>query len=327
MLSEIPDEWEQAVRRWHELNATARVEIEGAPVPDAMEEYLFYQTLVGAWPLMPVTLRQHAEVVKRIQDYMHKAAKEAKLRTSWVSPNHHHDQALAEFIRLVLQAGPTNSFLADFLAFREPVARAGMLNTLSQALLKICSPGIPDFYQGNELWDLSLVDPDNRRPVDFNTRCAMLEEITSGVAKDHEALLDKLLANPRDGRIKMYLIYRALNFRRENARLFAEGSYIPLDATGERKHHVIAFARSDSGRSLIVAAGRFFMRLGTTSAPFPDARVWTNSFLPTPFELGSRYVDLLTSRVVETRMNGTPHLAMDEIFARIPLAMLVADRG
>src|SRR5216683_4359488 len=116
---------------------------------------------------MPVTLRQHAEVVKRIQDYMHKAAKEAKLRTSWVSPNHHHDQALAEFIRLVLQAGPTNSFLADFLAFREPVARAGMLNALSQALLKICLPGIPDFYQGNELWDLSLVDPDNRRPVDL----------------------------------------------------------------------------------------------------------------------------------------------------------------
>ncbi len=327
VLSEIPDEWEQAVRRWHELNATARVEIEGAPVPDAMEEYLLYQTLVGAWPLTPVTLRQHAEVVKRIQDYIHKAAKEAKLRTSWVSPNHHHDQALAEFIRLVLQAGPTNSFLADFLAFREPVARAGMLNALSQALLKICSPGIPDFYQGNELWDLSLVDPDNRRPVDFNTRRAMLEEITSGVANDPEALLDKLLANPRDGHIKMYLIYRALNFRRENAKLFAEGSYIPLDAAGERKHQVIAFARSDSGRSLIVAAGRFFMRLGTTSAPFPDSRVWTNSFLPTPFELGSSYVNLLTGRVVETRMNGTPHLAMDEVFARMPLAMLVADRG
>jgi (1->4)-alpha-D-glucan 1-alpha-D-glucosylmutase len=327
VLSEIPDEWEQAVRRWHELNAAARVEIEGAPAPDAMEEYLLYQTLVGAWPLMPMTSRQHAEVVKRMQDYMNKAAKEAKLRTSWVSPNHHHDHALAEFIRLVLRAGPTNSFLRDFVSFREPVARAGMLNALAQALLKIGSPGVPDFFQGNELWDQSLVDPDNRRPVDFNTRRAMLEEISSAVAKDPQALLDRLLADPRDGRIKMYVICRALNFRRENAKLFAKGNYISLDATGERQHHIIAFARSHSGRSLIIAAGRFFMRLGTMSHQFPDGRAWTNTSLLTPSELGSRYVDLLTGGVVETRMKRIPHLAMDEVFARMPLAMLVADEG
>jgi len=325
VLSEIPDEWEQAVNRWHELNATARLEIEGEPIPDAMEEYLFYQTLIGAWPLMPMTPYQHAEAVNRIQDYMHKATKEAKLSTSWINPNYRHDHGLAEFIRLVLQTGPTNSFLSDFILFRQPIARAGMLNGLAQTLLKIGSPGVSDFFQGSELWDLRLVDPDNRGPVDFNTRCSMLEQIIRSVAKDPQTLLDELLANPNDGRIKMFVIYRALNFRREHAKMFTEGNYIPLEAEGERKNQIIAFGRSDGRRSVIIATGRFFMRLPRISNSFPDARVWINTVLPIPNRFGCRFVDQLSGGVVETKTDGVPRLLMNEVFARMPLAMLVAD--
>ena len=140
---------------------------------------------------------------------------------------------------MVLQAGPTNSFLADFLAFREPVARAGMLNALSQALLKICSPGIPDFYQGNELWDLSLVDPDNRHPVDYAIRQSMLNEITHRAASEPLALTQQLFERLDDGRIKMFITCRALSWRRNHAKLFREGAYVPLEGAGRRGRHLL----------------------------------------------------------------------------------------
>ncbi|MGD0075848.1 MAG: malto-oligosyltrehalose synthase [Candidatus Binataceae bacterium] len=325
VLSEIPEAWGQAVLRWHELNARARVESEEVPIPDANEEYLFYQTLVGAWPLVPMTPSEYETFVKRIQDYMLKAAKEAKLRTSWISPNHRHDHGLAEFVRLVLEARSTNGFVADFVSFRQPVAMAGMLNSLSQTLLKICSPGVPDLYQGTELWDDNLIDPDNRRPVDFAVRRAMLEEISRDAEAEPFALLKKLLARPCDGRVKMYVTRCALQFRRKHHALFATGAYLPLQASGERARNVISFARRSGSQQVIIAAGRFFMSLGVTANSFPDRDQWANTTLAMPPDFAcERYTNLFTDCKVDSRLrNGARHVPMDELFAHMPVAMLV----
>ena len=203
VLSEIPDEWERAIWRWHHLNEPLRLEIEGTEVPDPNEEYLFYQTLLGTWPISRVDSIDYECYVKRIRDYLLKASKEAKVRTSWISPNHDRDRGLVEFVQAAMQLGADNRFITDFGAFAGRLATAGMLNSLSQVLLKIASPGVPDFYQGSELWDLSLVDPDNRRPVDYAIRQSMLAEITRAAANEPLALTKGLFERPDDGRIKM----------------------------------------------------------------------------------------------------------------------------
>ena len=328
-LSEIAEAWAAAANRWHQINAGARTEIEGVPVPDGNEEYLFYQTLIGVWPLAPMAAGEHDRFIRRIQDYMRKAARESKLRTSWISPNENHDRALGSFIEQVLQAGPENAFLTDFMSFRRPIAFAGMLNSLSQTVLKICSPGVPDFYQGSELWDDNLVDPDNRRLIDFAMRRAALDELVDRDASDRLGLVEQLFARASDGRIKMYVIRRALRFRREYPELFASGEYIPMTVAGERVRHVIAFARSHRNRHAIIVAGRFFMSLGVCLDSFPDARLWSGTTLALPQNLASdcasgRYVDLFTGRTVDSRPDSaTRSLALSEVFARMPLAMLV----
>jgi (1->4)-alpha-D-glucan 1-alpha-D-glucosylmutase len=325
VLSEMPDAWEQAVRRWNGLNASLRVEWEDSCVPDANEEYLFYQTLVGTWPLQRMTPDEHERFVRRIQDYMRKSSKEAKFRTSWVSPNAAHDEALEEFVRAALKPDPANAFLADFVGFRRPIATAGILNSLSQTVIKAGSPGVPDFYQGTELWDYNLVDPDNRGPVDFVTRRAMLEEIIRDADRDRLELVEKLLASPEDGRIKMYVIQRVLQFRRNHPELFANGAYVPLEAIGERAPHVIAFGRRAERESVIIAAGRFFTALGITANSFPASAVWSDTGIILPPDLAARrYVDLFTGCGIDVHPEeGMPRLPMDEAFARMPIAMLV----
>ena len=325
VLSEVPEEWAAAAARWHEMNVGARVEFDEVPIPDANEEYLFYQTLIGVWPLAPINPKEREVFVKRIQEYMHKASKEAKLRTSWISPNRNHDEALAEFVRRVLEPRSNNSFPADFAKFHRTVAMAGMLNSLSQTTLKICSPGVPDFYQGSELWDDNLVDPDNRRPVDFARRRAILEQITRDVKADPLALLKKLLETTADGRIKMHVSRCALRFRRHHQELFANGAYDPLEATGKRARHVVSFARRHEKDQVIVAAGRFFMALGAGNNSLPDSDAWADTKLVLPdYAEARRYRDVFSGREIESRAetNGK-YLAMAEVFGLMPIAMLV----
>jgi (1->4)-alpha-D-glucan 1-alpha-D-glucosylmutase len=325
VLSEIPDAWERAVHRWHKLNASLSVEWEGTRSPDSNEEYLFYQTLVGAWPLEAMTPEEHEGFVGRIQDYMHKSSKEAKVRTSWISPNEAHDEAVKDFVRRALLSDPANAFLADFVGFRRTIAIAGILNSLSQTLIKAGSPGVPDFYQGTELWDYNLVDPDNRRPVDFLVRRAMLEEISHDADRNRLGLVEKLLARSADGRIKMYVIHRVLQFRRDHPELFSTGDYVPLEAAGERERHVIAFARRAGRESVIIAAGRFFINLGITADSFPASEVWSDTKLVLPADsTARRYVDLFTGREIDAHPEkSTSRLSMNDVFAQMPIAMLV----
>ncbi len=325
VLSEIPDEWERVIWRWHHLTESARAEIDGVAVPDPSEEYLFYQTLIGTWPLKPQPA-EYERYVGRIQSYMDKATKEAKVRTSWIQANDRHDVKLAEFIATVMRPGADNAFVADLGAFATGVAQAGMLNSLSQTVLKIASPGIPDFYQGTELWDLSLVDPDNRRPVDYTLRAAMLSEIKHAAAADRLALCRRLFANPGDGAIKMYVISEALGLRRGNETLFADDPYTALDASGVRERNIIAFARGANANHIIVAVGRFFTAFGALPDACAGEAAWRDTYLSAPAGLVSgRYVELFTGAQISADLDrDRRQLCMADIFAHMPVAMLLA---
>jgi (1->4)-alpha-D-glucan 1-alpha-D-glucosylmutase len=325
VLSEIPVEWERAIWRWHHLNDPLRVTIEGTEVPDPNEEYLFYQTLLGTWPITGLDSTQYKRYVERIQDYLLKASKEAKVKTSWISPNHEHDRGLVEFVQAAMQPGNDNRFIADFAAFAGRVATAGMLNSLSQVLLKIASPGVPDFYQGNELWDLSLVDPDNRRPVDYAIRQSMLAEITCVAATEPLALTKELFERPDDGRIKMYLTCRALGWRRKHARLFLDGAYVPLEGAGPRAHHLIAFGRGSSEHHVIIAAGRFFTGFGMLPQGAAGESAWSDTFLSVPLNLLQEYyVDLFTGQTVRADCErDAQQLCMREVFSHMPVSILI----
>jgi (1->4)-alpha-D-glucan 1-alpha-D-glucosylmutase len=326
VLSEIPEEWERAIWRWHHLTESARTEIDGTPVPDPNEEYLLYQTLVGSWPLKPAP-DEYEQYIERIQHYMDKAAKEAKVRTSWMRANDRHDLKLAEFIATVMRPGADNAFIADLDTFAARIAPAGMLNSLGQTLLKVASPGVPDFYQGNELWDLSLVDPDNRRPVDYAVRAAMLAEIKRAAADDRLELARRLFTHPADGAIKMYVISEALGLRRRRQAVFTRGPYLPLEASGARGRNAVAFARGIAGDHVIVAAARFFAGFGAWPQACAGEMVWRDTYLSAPPGLlRGRYVELFTGQPISAELDrDRRQLCLGDIFAHLPVAMLVPE--
>jgi (1->4)-alpha-D-glucan 1-alpha-D-glucosylmutase len=244
VLSERPADWAAAVHRWQALNRPHRRRHRGQPAPDPVDEYMLYQTLLGAWPLC---LRADdrdglAAFAERLQGWQLKALREAKRLTRWAEPDEAYEAACHGFLAAVLDPAQAGDFLADLQQQVDRVAAAGAVNGLTQTLLKLTTPGIADIYQGGELWDFSLVDPDNRRPVDFAARAAALAEPAS---------MDELLGHWRDGRIKQQLIRAALGLRRQCPGLFSAGSYRPLTARGPLAAHLFAFARSDGEQAAI----------------------------------------------------------------------------
>src|SRR5581483_10960704 len=200
--------WYRAVARWQKQNRPFRTDVSGREAPSTNEAYLLYQTLVGTWPLEPMTRENYTAYIDRIQRYMEKALHEAKVHTSWVNPNKEWDEAVRRFVAGVLEDTPENRFLADFREFQAPVTRAGLWNALSQVLLKVASPGVPDFYQGNELWTFTLVDPDNRGAVDYARRAAMLARLRETAESDVPALTARLARDLNDGGAKLWLTAR-----------------------------------------------------------------------------------------------------------------------
>jgi (1->4)-alpha-D-glucan 1-alpha-D-glucosylmutase len=326
VLSEIPEQWNRAIHRWHEINKNRKSLVGGAEAPDANEEYLFYQTLVGAWPFAPMNEEEHAEFVRRIQQYMNKALKEAKLHTSWINPNETYESAVSQFVQQVLQPHENDRFLDDFLEFQKLTAHAGIFNSLSQTLLKIASPGVPDFYQGTEIWNLSLVDPDNRRPVDYAQRQALLASLHEEDEENRAALVDRLIGQPEDGRLKLYVMSRALRFRRAHSELFAAGEYLPLRAGGAREKHIIAFARQTDEKVAITIAARFFTRLGLSQSPgLPvGPEVWSDSVVKLEEHIApGLYRDLFTGREFDSSLGQSGHeLRLAGVLAHLPVALL-----
>ena len=325
VLSEIPEAWEAAVTRWRTMNRGHKVRVGRGEAPDPVLEYLLYQTLVGAWPLAG---GEEARFRERVREYMLKAVREAKVHTSWISPHPDYESALCDFTEALLDEGRAREFLADLRAFVAPVALAGALNSLAQVLLKIAAPGVPDFYQGAELWDLRLVDPDNRRPVDFAPARALLEDLERKTGADRPALLRELLAAWPDGRIKLYLTAAALTFRRDREALFACGDYLPLVAGGETREHVVAFARR-RGPAWAVAAVPRLAAARTAGGRFPlGAEAWRGSALALPQDAPARWRNALTGEVVETAAaTGGPSLSLAAAFRAFPVALLEGGGG
>lgn len=308
-LTEFPPEWSRAVGRWARMNAAFHT-TDDAPSP--VDEFLFYQTVVGtlppAWlndtPIEPAERDAYAD---RLVAYAHKAAREAKLRTSWTDRSEAYEDALEHFIRAAIGETP---FFRDARAFTAQLAPVAAIHSLAQAALKLGAPGVPDIYQGCELWDFSLVDPDNRRPVDYALRSAMLTAFEAG-----DVPLDTLLDTWQDGRIKLYITWKLLTLRRAHAATFLNGSYRALETTGNGAASIVAFARDEIvfvAPRLIRGRVRTGLRVG-----FNDEFVRTE-------RQNARYRSVLDDRTFVS--DAAANIAASELFASIPLAVLVPEK-
>ncbi|MFN2507727.1 MAG: malto-oligosyltrehalose synthase, partial [Chthoniobacterales bacterium] len=311
-ISEIPDLWRSAIQRWRTTNRKSKRKIEDAEAPDANEEYLLYQTLLGTWPVDAAgkaAPEASEEYVGRIQAYMAKALKEAKLNTSWIQPNEQWDSAVQEFVARILERDAKNRFVPAFAPVAEEIARLGAINSLSQAVLKMTAPGVPDIYQGNEIWDYSLVDPDNRRPVDYGRRRDMLQALDKTTPED-------LLHKWPDGRIKLFATQKLLRFRREHADLFLKGSYVPLRVSGAHADSCLAFAREHGAAWILTIVPRLSSRVGFP----PVGERWQDTAVELPESAaGAAARDLFTGR--ELRLNNGNSLAVSEALAMLPFAV------
>lgn len=345
VLSELPKLWERRAERWMRWNGPLRSKVMNRPVPDANDEVHLYQTMLGAWPLdsgeAPASARPAAWPMlgprvdarpgaddlaafrDRLLAYVIKAAREARVHTSWLKPNPEYESAFQTFVARLFEPGQAR-FMSDFLRFARTVACYGAWNGLAQVLLKIACPGVPDFYQGSELWDLRLVDPDNRAPVDFARRMNMLARLKQRSASASGALAVELVDHWPDGRIKLYVIWKALSFRRQNRALFEEGEYLPLGARGRRKENVCAFARRGSDSWAIPVVPRLLTALLSPGEPPTGRRVWGNSVLNLPEEAPREWRDVFTGRTLAAPRRGKKVLALADVFAVFPVALLAA---
>lgn len=320
VLSEIPDEWEKQVKRWSEINRSQKKDIKGRIIPVSNDEYFLYQTLVGSYPFDE---QENTAFVERVKDYMLKSVREAKLHTAWLRPDTDYEEGFLEFVEKVLDPSESNQFLKEFLPFQKWVAGYGIFNSLSQVLLKYTAPGVPDTYQGTELWELSMVDPDNRRPVDYPQRMAFLKDIKEKAKIDNLALIEELLSTKEDGRIKLFLTHKLLQARKENLAVFQKGEYLPLEVKGAWKEHIMAFVRRFGNKSIITIVPRFFTSLVQPGEyPFGES-VWGDTQLQIPQGLPSHWRDIITEQTI----SGSSELAIAQILQHFPVALLLSTPG
>lgn len=340
VLSEISGLWRLRVRDWRRFNRTRKRVVNDRPAPTPNDEYLLYQTLVGAWPLQPLDDKSDKKDWKsfrdRIEAYMLKAIREAKQNTSWINRNTEYEEAVSGFVKALLDPSPKNRFLKDFIPFQHLVARVGLWNSLSQTLLKLTCPGVPDIYQGNELWDLSLVDPDNRRAVDYSLRRQLFDSVRPRGSTPDPANIGRLLQTPEDGRMKLYLIWKTLCLRQEHIDLFRDGEYLPLAAAGAKGDHVIAFARKFQGSMALVIVPRLVAGLlnevsmanadnnaegNALDLPPLGTRVWGDTHVSLPCKCREKYRNVLTGEVFELEAQ----ISASQAFAAFPVALLVRE--
>ncbi len=321
-LSEIPGEWQRAVSRWRKLTHGHH----SGPGPSRNDEYLLYQTLIGIWPFDPPGPEDLDGLLQRTEAFMLKAGREAKEHSSWINPDDAYEEATRGFLRALL--APSDAFMQDFLWLHGRVARAGACTSLSQQLLRLTAPGVPDFYQGSELWDFSLVDPDNRRPVDYAARRAALDAIKAM----HEGLgaaacARTLLGRMQDGWIKLYLIWKTLDCRRRREALFREGDYLALEVRGQRARHACAFARRFRGERVVVVVPRLLCGLmGETAGPPLGEPAWGDTWVELPPAFADDpWTHVLTDEGVSLEeREGAMGFALAELFRILPCGLVLA---
>jgi (1->4)-alpha-D-glucan 1-alpha-D-glucosylmutase len=257
---------------------------------------------------------------------MLKAIREAKINTSWINPNTIYEDAMTLFIENILTSMPNNQFLKDFMVCQKRVSHCGMFNSLSQTLLKITSPGVPDFYQGTEIWDFSLVDPDNRKPVDYALRREMLNKIEGRESELGPLKLAKeLIINKETGMIKLYLIYKALNYRKAHRELFEIGEYVPLETMGEKANNICVFVRRIGNTRAIAVVPRFFTKLISRDDGLPLGKeIWKDTFIVIPFaDIGAKYRNVFTGEIaIVASYKGATALFLSDILMNFPVALM-----
>ena len=292
VISEMPQRFDSMIKQWRKINSGKKKKIAGRRAPDRNDEYFLYQTLLGTFPWDSSEMEDYIE---RIEQYLVKAVREAKVHTAWLKPDEHYEEAFTSFARGALE---DEAFLESFVPFQKDVSWYGALNSLSQVIIKATAPGLPDFYQGTELWDLSLVDPDNRRPVDYEKRRGLLGEIKKTYSEDPSGTGLRLLNRVEDGSVKLFLVHRALSARTEMETLFSAGEYIPLSVRGDKSDHIIAFARRLRDDWAITAATRLHTGLaGPEDAPLGE-EVWRDTCIELPEKAPTKWEDLITGRSI-----------------------------
>ncbi len=326
VLSEMPGEWQKALTRWSRCNRGFRTKVGHGSAPSKNDEYALYQNLVGVWPFGRMDQEAKASLTGRIEQYMLKVIREAKVHTSWINQNRAYEEAMSQFVRRILDE--KSAFLEDFVPFQQKISWFGMLNSLAQLLLRLTSPGIPDTYQGTETWHFRLVDPDNRRPVDFQQRQEMLAELQKFMSVAPAALAERagqLLQTMTDGRVKMYVLWKTLACRRLHRELFERGAYLPLTVKGRKKEYLCAFMRILAERPVIVVVPRLYARLlGNDETRLPlGPEVWSNTVIVLPDTLPAQsYTNVLTGEEIVPRGPDNNRLAAAELLRSFPVCLL-----
>ncbi|MCU0229068.1 MAG: malto-oligosyltrehalose synthase, partial [Bryobacterales bacterium] len=319
VITEIAADYQAAVTRWMTMNATKRTRVDGLETPTPSQELLVYQSLLGAWPLHEEELPEFRE---RFLEYLRKCAREGKEHTSWTRPNEAHEAALLGFASALLHPQRGLAFRQDFLDFQKRIEFFGALNSLSQVLVKATAPGVPDFYQGTELWSFNLVDPDNRRPVDFRHRQHLLEELKHAEAEDRATLLRSLRGHWRDGRIKLYLTFKTLEFRRDHAALFSQGSYVPLRVEGHLAKHVFAFARACGDEWVICAVPIHVTTLMPVQEALCTEELWKDTRIVLPDGAPVAWMSVFSGDVMRSKAG--LGLSATALFTGFPVVLLHA---
>ncbi|MGQ0713940.1 MAG: malto-oligosyltrehalose synthase [Gemmatimonadaceae bacterium] len=322
VLSEMPDEWIAAARRWRRMLARHRQRVRRGPAPDAATEWLIYQTMLGIWPADVQAQDALRDVRDRVVEYMTKANREAKVRTSWTSPDEAYERAVERYVDAALAS---HTFVGEMAEIANRVAPAGYCNALSRLLVHLTAPGTPDIYQGDETWNFTLVDPDNRRPVDYDARSAVLDRVEATLAPPNAAITcADMLREVADGRLKMHVTRTALRLRRQMPDLFSGGSYQPLSGRGDQASHLLGFMRRSKEATALTAVTRRPFVLG--AGEIPAGLAWGDAaIILQGGDVSRRWRCVLTDRTVEGHVaGGDVSLALREVFLTLPVALLVA---
>jgi (1->4)-alpha-D-glucan 1-alpha-D-glucosylmutase len=331
VLSEVPQQWIQAADRWRRMNRRHRGRAGRRVVPDPNTEYLFYQSVVGLWPLTPhheggfPGLPEDAvlnRIRERMDQYMLKAVREGKQRSTWTATDQAYEEELQKFIGTLLDPMRSRAWLSDVAAFVAPIQRPGLWNSLSRLVVHLTAPGTPDLYQGDELWNFTLVDPDNREPVDYDTRDSMLRDLDARIPEVGDGRADavaRLLESAGDGSIKLFLTSHLLRERRRRASLFREGSYRPLSAAGEHAGNVFAFAREGTDSPVISIVTRLSLSLMRSAAPAVGTRAWGSTTIILPEGLSGNWRCLFTGR----QLSAEASLEVGSALEFLPVSVLV----
>ena len=309
------------MREWRRFNRIHKTVVNDKTAPSANDEYQLYQTLVGAWLSESVDDPDAwNNFIERIESYMLKAIREAKQNTSWINQNREYENAISSFVQKLLKPGQQNRFFNDFVRFENRIARLGLWNGLAQTVLKLTCPGVPDIYQGTEIWDFSLVDPDNRRPVDYSHRQEMFRRLREGAGNSVKSLLE----TPEDGRIKLYVTWRTLCLRQHLPELFQAGEYLPLVVEGSKADHVGAFVRMSAKSNVLVVVPHLLAGLlDDADVPPIGERVWQDTEIVLPFcTCSDKYRNIFTGELLETQtIDGGEKISVSKLLADFPAAV------